>query len=182
MCKPYSGVYSDESARNLGSSVATNERCRAGRILVSAGLAAANVPEQNQFAMRDAEAFDILPLGGEGIREGHAAHLLARLKDGIGAPVRGCFDPHAGTGTGSITAVGPPDHPSWTGCLLLHSEQVRMSLDPLKRSRSGHEYTRSAASGIPNCLPLIPRPPPVCRPSHSIPQPIGKFKQIFTED
>ena len=76
--------------------MATTERCRAGRIFVSAGLAAANVPEQNQFAMRDAEAFDILPFGGEGIREDDAAHLLARLKDAIGGAGPGVLRPSCG--------------------------------------------------------------------------------------
>ena len=76
--------------------MATNERCRAGRVPVSIGLAAASVPEDNPFAMRGVESFDILPLDGGGIRGVHASHLLAGLKDAIGAPVRGVLQPACG--------------------------------------------------------------------------------------
>ena len=163
--------------------MATNERCRAGRVPVSIGLAAASVPEDNPFAMRGVESFDILPLDGGGIRGVHAAHLLAGLKDAIGAPVRGCSNPHAGTGTGSTTTVGPPGQPKWTDCLLLHSEHGRKSLDPLGRSEACHMCTACTASGIDHFPPVIPRPPPLVHGStHNFPQPIEMVRQTLTED
>ena len=46
--------------------------------------------------------FSILALDGGAIRGIYAAHLLARLEDVIGSPLRECFSPIAGTSTGSI--------------------------------------------------------------------------------
>ena len=90
--------------------MATNERCRAGRVPVSTDLAAASVPEENQFAMSGAEAFDILSLDSDGIRGFHDAHLLARLKDAIGAPVRGCAAPGIDQFPPVIPRPPPPVH------------------------------------------------------------------------
>ena len=59
MCKPCSGIYLDESARNLWSSVASNEGCQAGSVPFSTGLASASVLADNPFAMRGVESFDI---------------------------------------------------------------------------------------------------------------------------
>ena len=54
--------------------------------------------------MRSDDAFNILALDGGGIRGIYAAHVLARLEDTLGVPVREHFDLIAGTSTGSILA------------------------------------------------------------------------------
>ena len=90
--------------------MASNEGCQAGSVPFSTGLASASVLEDNPFAMRGVESFDILPLKGGGIREVHAAHLLARLKDAIGAPVRGCAAPGIDQFPPVIPRPPPPVH------------------------------------------------------------------------
>ncbi len=160
MCKPCSGVYPDESARGLGASAATKEGCRTWKVPVSMGLAAPSALEDKPFAMKGVKSLDILPLDGGGIRGDHAAHLLAGLKDATGAQVRGCFNPHAGAGTGSTTEVGPPGHPKWTDCLLLYSEQSRESPDQMRRPEVCHMWARSTLSGVDHFPPVVPRPPP----------------------
>ena len=54
--------------------------------------------------MRSDDTFNILALDGGGIRGIYAAHVLARLEDSLGVPVRERFDLIAGTSTGSILA------------------------------------------------------------------------------
>ena len=54
--------------------------------------------------MQSDDAFNILALDGGGIRGIYAAHVLARLEDNLGLPVRERFDLIAGTSTGSILA------------------------------------------------------------------------------
>ena len=50
--------------------------------------------------MRGDDAFNILALDGGGIRGVYGAHVLARLEDTLGSPVRERFDLIAGTSTG----------------------------------------------------------------------------------
>lgn len=54
--------------------------------------------------MRGDDSFNILALDGGGIRGVYGAHILARLEDTLGSPVRERFDLIAGTSTGSILA------------------------------------------------------------------------------
>ena len=54
--------------------------------------------------MTDNDTFKILALDGGGTRGIYSAHMLARLEDALGKPLRECFSLIAGTSTGAIIA------------------------------------------------------------------------------
>ena len=92
--------------------------------------------------MRTDDAFNILALDGGGIRGIYAAHVLARLEDTLGVPVRERFDLIAGTSTGSILAgAASMSIPMKTLVSLFESQAGRIfkrrmfSFSPFIRSR-----------------------------------------------
>ena len=92
--------------------------------------------------MRTGDAFNILALDGGGIRGVYGAHVLARLEDTLGSPVRESFDLIAGTSTGSILAgAASMSIPMETLVGLFESQagrifsRRRFSLFPVLRSR-----------------------------------------------
>ena len=107
--------------------------------------------------MRGDDAFNILALDGGGIRGIYAAHVLARLENSLGVPVRERFDLIAGTSTGSILAgAASMNIPMKTLVGLFESEadrifsRRRFSLFPFIRSRySTHTLDRVIGEYVP---------------------------------
>ena len=107
--------------------------------------------------MRSDDAFNILTLDGGGIRGVYGAHVLARLEDTLGAPVRERFDLIAGTSTGSILAgAASTNIPMKTLADLFESQadrifsRRRFSLFPFIRSRySAHPLERVIGEYVP---------------------------------
>ena len=108
--------------------------------------------------MRSEDAFNILALDGGGIRGVYGAHVLARLEDTLGSPVRERFDLIAGTSTGSILAgAASMNIPMKTISGLYESQagrifsRRRFSLFPVLRSRySTHPLHQVISEYLPN--------------------------------
>lgn len=100
MCKPRTGVGLDGSGEILTLSGAV----RPSHPAVKARTVAAEFGEQTQLAMGNDNVFNILALDGGGIRGIYGAHILAKLENTLGTPIRERFDLIAGTSTGSILA------------------------------------------------------------------------------
>ncbi len=90
-------------------------------------LSSCQRPGSSSLLMGHDGAFNILALDGGGIRGVYAAHVLAKLEDALGLPLRECFDLIAGTSTGSILAGGAStDIPMATLVDLYESEAGRI--------------------------------------------------------
>ena len=72
--------------------------------MVVGNLAEVNRMESSKTALESEGIFHILSLDGGGVRGIYPAHVLAKMEDALGVPVRDCFDLIAGTSTGSIVA------------------------------------------------------------------------------
>ena len=107
--------------------------------------------------MQSDGTFNILALDGGGIRGVYAAHVLARLENSIGVPVRQRFDLIAGTSTGAILAgAASMNIPMETLVGLFESQadrifsRRRFSLFPFIRSRySAHPLDRVIGEYVP---------------------------------
>ena len=107
--------------------------------------------------MRGDDAFNILALDGGGIRGVYGAHVLARLEDTLGSPVRERFDLIAGTSTGSILAGGASMNIPMETLVGLFEGQAdrifsrrRFSLFPVLRSRySTHPLDQVIGEYVP---------------------------------
>lgn len=108
--------------------------------------------------MRTGDAFNILALDGGGIRGVYGAHVLARLEDTLGAPVRERFDLIAGTSTGSILAGAASMNIPMGTLVGLYESQAgrifsrrRFSLFPFLRSRySTHPLAQVIGEYLPD--------------------------------
>ena len=136
------------------------------------------------------DAFNILAVDGGGVRGVYAAHVLAKLEDTLGVPLRQCFNLITGTSTGSIIAGAVAmSIPMVTLVDLFESESGRIfrgrafSFFPFLRSRySTHPLDRAIGEYLPE-VTMGEVPTPLMIPSSDITTGgVHVFKSRYLED